>query len=131
MKPRRRWICAGCQLVVLVPAAGHKCPVCGDAMPARDKRRQTKRTNGRRGARMYVVNQRLLELAERDRWCCHLCGAEVPRGPWREDDPLRPTRDHVKPKSAGGGRRGNLRLAHASCNHRRGDAPLDSPPPAK
>ena len=59
-------------------------------------------------------------LAERDGPGCWLCGADVdpaaPRGAsWAGSV------DHVVPRARGGGNEpGNLRLAHRSCNSRRG-----------
>lgn len=64
----------------------------------------------------------LRAVAERDRWCCWLCGEPVPAGA-RPGDPNAPTVDHVVPRSRGGhGRPDNLRLAHRRCNQRRSSA---------
>jgi hypothetical protein len=54
---------------------------------------------------------------------CHLCGE-----PARAGDPL--VADHVIPRSKGGHDGiGNLAPAHASCNGRRGDQPIDPASP--
>ncbi len=58
---------------------------------------------------------------------CALCGAPMPahRGVlahatlWKR---LRPSFDHIRPRSKGGtGEAGNLQLAHAACNRRKGN----------
>jgi 5-methylcytosine-specific restriction endonuclease McrA len=52
-------------------------------------------------------------IYERDDATCHLCGNFVPRE--------EASRDHVKPRSAGGKLTfENILLAHSSCNSRRG-----------
>ena len=101
-------------------------PAPSDAQVAR-KRAKRKAAKARRNVRPYVVGKLLLRLADRDGWVCHLCGLPVPRGQWLAGDPLRPTLDHLHPKSLGGGKRstGNLKLAHFECNNRRGNAPLE------
>lgn len=61
----------------------------------------------------------LREIAERDRWRCHLCGRLVPDRDYkaRPDDP---TLDHLIPQSEGGPHtRANVRLAHNRCNYER------------
>lgn len=71
------------------------------------------------------TEHRILQLAARDGWACHLCGAPI-------DPAVRPysamgaTIDHVVPLSAGGSRRSksNMRLAHRRCNNERGNRPL-------
>ncbi len=69
------------------------------------------------------ARRRLLSIADRDNWTCHLCGNVV--DPMVSEGPARATLDHVIPKSHGGhGGRANLRLAHADCNSRRGNDPL-------
>ncbi len=60
-------------------------------------------------------------VAAADNWRCWLCGdpvdPELTRGPWS------PTMDHVTPRRRGGKTAAdNLRLAHRSCNNRRGAA---------
>ena len=60
-------------------------------------------------------------LAERDGWWCWLCGGAIdPRAP--SDSRSGATVDHLVPRSRGGGHEpANLRLAHKSCNVRRGN----------
>jgi 5-methylcytosine-specific restriction endonuclease McrA len=72
-----------------------------------------------------IARRRVKRLGARDGWICKLCGQPVdPKiliGPWRG------TSDHVKPRSEGGTYHlWNLQLAHAICNERRGNKPLDS-----
>lgn len=58
---------------------------------------------------------------------CAICGEAMPKG--RFDVPhatlwkkKRPTFDHIRPKTKGGGDEpANLQLAHADCNWRKGD----------
>lgn len=60
-------------------------------------------------------------LAQRDNWICHLCHQPVPKDVARRSK-LRATRDHVIPRSLGGPDVAeNLKLAHKSCNQRRGN----------
>ncbi|HEX9817090.1 MAG TPA: HNH endonuclease [Candidatus Thermoplasmatota archaeon] len=63
------------------------------------------------------------EIGDRDAWQCKLCGQPVdPLLPF--DDPMRPSLDHIVPKSLGGtNARHNLRLTHHVCNHLRGIKP--------
>ena len=68
----------------------------------------------------------LARLWERDGGKCHLCGKNVPMRTRRQDNPLAPSRDHITPQKHGGkDSPDNLRLAHAYCNSRRGDLPVD------
>ena len=56
------------------------------------------------------------DIAELERWTCHLCGQPVPRDA-RVPDPLAATVDHVLPLRRGGGDDAdNVRLAHLACN---------------
>lgn len=73
--------------------------------------------------------KRRTKVYERDKGICHLCGYWVPppsldlRHPKR-----RATVDHLVPTVHGGtDSYENLRLAHANCNHARGDLALRSP----
>jgi 5-methylcytosine-specific restriction endonuclease McrA len=62
-------------------------------------------------------------VATRDNYICHVCGGAVDMSlPF--NDGMAATRDHIIPRSAGGSHDpSNLKLAHRSCNSRRG-APL-------
>jgi 5-methylcytosine-specific restriction endonuclease McrA len=61
---------------------------------------------------------------ERDGWVCQLCLGPVDRR-LRIGNPLCATLDHVLPQAHGGKHDlENLQLAHAICNHVRGDLPM-------
>jgi 5-methylcytosine-specific restriction endonuclease McrA len=68
----------------------------------------------------------LLAIAERDGWCCHLCGRKVADRidyAARDDDA---TLDHLVPVSKGGLHvRANVALAHNRCNWERGNADIE------
>lgn len=70
----------------------------------------------RRRARMHGAYEEKvdrLEIAERDSWTCHICGKKVSR----DDMSL----DHLIPIVSGGKHCAtNVRLAHLTCNKRRG-----------
>lgn len=69
--------------------------------------------------------KRIHKLASRDGWTCKLCGDKISSKTL--SGPLRPTADHIVPRSLGGSNAlWNLQLAHALCNERRGNKPLDS-----
>lgn len=66
-------------------------------------------------------------LLERDGKICSLCGLEMklPKKK-RSNHFLRPTRDHIIPLVHGGPNdMENIQLAHAACNSRRGDMPVE------
>jgi 5-methylcytosine-specific restriction endonuclease McrA len=55
-------------------------------------------------------------IAERDQWCCWICGDQTTRE-WASNHDLAPTLDHVIPLAKGGVHgEENLRLAHRVCN---------------
>jgi hypothetical protein len=82
----------------------------------------------RRAARRAIVVESfsLREIAERDGWCCHLCGRKVADRidyAARDDDA---TLDHLVPVSKGGLHvRANVALAHNRCNWERGNADIE------
>jgi 5-methylcytosine-specific restriction endonuclease McrA len=76
---------------------------------ARRARRRARENNAPRVERFTV-----LEIAERDRWVCHLCHKKVTRTTW--------SIDHLTPLSRGGAHtRDNVALAHVLCNATRGN----------
>lgn len=75
-----------------------------NAMKVRRKRAQA-------GTQVVPVNREL--VAQRDGWCCGICGKRVTRATW--------SLDHIVPLSRGGSHTyANIVLAHRSCNSRRG-----------
>ena len=106
------------------------CPECDVVFSTRHRgrlycskrcgRRVSKRAR-RAGGTMHLL---LANVGDRDLWTCHLCGLFVDRA-LVVPSPFAPTMDHVIPVSRGGLHTyGNVRLAHFSCNTRRGVAPL-------
>lgn len=70
------------------------------------------------GATSEVV--RFTDIAERDRWRCHLCNKRIDQD-LRYPDPMSGSLDHVVPLSAGGDHScANVALAHLACNVRKG-----------
>ena len=71
-------------------------------------------------------------LWERQDGLCALCGEAMPRHRFEVPHAriwakLRPTIDHIQPRSKGGSDTpDNLQLAHALCNKRKGNAPANS-----
>lgn len=67
----------------------------------------------------YDPSVNLLELAERDRWTCHICCDPVLKGGHRSgaSHPMGPSIDHILPMSLGGSHTwDNVALAHHRCN---------------
>ncbi|MFI2247852.1 HNH endonuclease [Rhodococcus sp. NPDC019609] len=74
------------------------------------------------------------DVFERDRWICHICNLEIPKGQRTVRDlgsryePLAPVVDHEQPLSKGGPHTlANCRAAHWSCNARKHNAERYSP----
>lgn len=62
-----------------------------------------------------------IEIYERDRWICKLCGKKVNKD-LPSSDPMGATLDHIIPLSKGGLHiRENVQLAHRTCNSLKGD----------
>ncbi|QPZ39533.1 HNH endonuclease [Paramicrobacterium chengjingii] len=56
---------------------------------------------------------------------CHICGKPIDYNlDWKH--PMSKTADHINPIANGGKMTGELRLAHRSCNSRRGTKPLNT-----
>lgn len=73
---------------------------------------------------IYDPSVKLLEVAVRDRWACHLCGDPVLKGSHRSGapHPLGPSIDHIVPMSLGGAHTWeNVALAHHLCNALKGN----------
>ena len=118
---------------VRAPLRTVDCRECGKTFTTRRSQKLTcsrrchnrldgrRRNSGRVSARRPDDEQvfTILDIAVRDRWTCHLCGDGVERSTW--------TLDHLIPQSQGGEHsRTNVKLAHRSCNSRRGTKPLES-----
>lgn len=72
----------------------------------------------RRGAHVETFSP--VEIFERDRWICGLCGKKI-RKSLRHPDPGSPSLDHVVPLSEGGEHsRRNAQASHLGCNLRKG-----------
>ena len=119
-----------------VPTAG-RCSQCGEpkwskrarlCANCRDERKRAKRhriSHERRAAKYGVDAERFspLEVFQRDKWRCHLCGKKVPRTA-TAPDPRAPSLDHVVPLALGGTHtRANVALAHLGCNIAKGTRP--------
>lgn len=66
----------------------------------------------------------IASLCERDDWRCHICGCKIEKNK-RKDASMGPSIDHVIPLSKGGSHTWqNVRIAHRSCNSRKGNRPL-------
>lgn len=86
----------------------------------RQRRGQAQR---RRAAKRSVEVERFkdVEIYERDRWICQLCGKPTHRK-YSRSDILSPTLDHIVPLTQGGAHlRVNVQLAHMICNSLKGD----------
>lgn len=98
------------------------CVVCGDTVQNGHVRSDTPMHNACRpeGRRIAITKTMRQEIYERDGFVCQLCDGPVDLTlPWT--DRWSATLDHIVPYSLGGpDDPENLRLAHRSCNSRRG-----------
>ena len=117
----------------------YRCSDCAkrraeDATRTRYRIRDAKRRTKQRARSSAIsVGDRIgpQELADRDNWMCHICDLPIdPRHNWPHPGSL--TIDHIVPITpfADGQNPGthtwdNVKAAHASCNSRRGNRPLD------
>jgi len=72
----------------------------------------------RRARQLGVDSEKFnnIEIFERDKWTCSLCGKAVNKR-LKYPDPKSPSLDHIIPLSRGGGHtRNNVQLAHLHCN---------------
>lgn len=95
---------------VFTPLRNRYAAICSKA--CRQRARRAAFTGPRRAVKTGI--------AERDGWCCQLCGGEVEK--WRRfPDPLMASIDHIVLTALGGSNdQDNLRLTHLGCNQRRG-----------
>lgn len=121
--------CADCRIMLSVtfdgcvagdakirPLGPSRCERCRGMRRADSNRRKSAKRRGCAGSGTYTLTY----VAERDGWSCHLCGERVDRRlPGTNEQG--PTIDHLVPISDGGeDTAANVRLAHRSCNRRRG-----------
>jgi len=84
-------------------------------------KRQSDRTRRMRKRNNLVVKYNHLDIAERDRWRCSLCGKRIDAKA-RHPEPLALTMDHIIPVSQGGDDAPyNVRACHSVCNSRKGN----------
>lgn len=94
---------------------------CCAVHSTRIQRRRRKRADRARKRGVAHEPYTLREIAERDKWRCHLCGGKVPDRKYSAHD-KDPTIDHLVPQSHGGADvRSNVALAHNRCNWERGN----------
>ena len=102
------------------PFKGHKHATLEEANECWDKAHRTSRPPPGIGGTLFFV-------WKRDRGICWLCGKTV-RLRTSPRSPIRPTLDHIIPKSRGGEDKcRNYRLAHQECNVARGNLDADLP----
>jgi hypothetical protein len=134
-------ICPECgQEFEYIPNPGPPRKYCSDKCSKRVEhrmRRHKERISGKRGANKQLRFQRISdqtpkdniftnrELAERDRWICHLCGGVIdPNAPMNSDYSL--NRDHIIPISMGGSDIiDNCKASHMICNAYRGNMSVE------
>ena len=97
---------------------------CRKAEKKRNKEyyRYSKRVENKKRGDAAIGCERFLsiEIFERDKWTCQICGKKVNKD-LKVPHRMAPTLDHILPISAGGlHTRQNVRLAHLSCNCSRG-----------
>lgn len=119
--PARRTLCGSAE-----------CNAENDRRKARERRRlkpashvaakrQSDRTRRMRKRNNLVVKYNHIEIAERDRWRCSLCGKRIDAKA-RHPEPLALTMDHIIPVSQGGDDAPyNVRACHSVCNSSKGN----------
>lgn len=93
--------------------------------PEKRKQYRKQHKQRRRALKRGVLSEpyTLAEIAERDRWRCHICRGAVPKRLLGRDGyhPKGPSIDHLVPLALGGDDvRGNVALAHHRCNTLKG-----------
>lgn len=105
-----------------LPEAYPDCAVCGETVMNGRIRSGSPTHNACKpsGRQIAISKRRRLAIYERDGRTCQLCHTPVDiQLPWT--DKWSATLDHIVPYSLGGSdEESNLRLAHRSCNSRRG-----------
>lgn len=109
--------CPDCGQLVLGGHSTRRCPPCRAVRSQASNRRKNVK---RRGAQMADRTLTLPELGRREGWRCHLCLKRVDQR-LKSPHPMSPTFDHLIPISEDGDDAPeNLRLAHRTCNVKRG-----------
>ena len=105
-----------------------KCASCGDdiglgrdPVTNRLRRTDTRLCDGCKPWRLRDTGHSIDAIAERTKGLCGICGNAIDMSA-RYPDPKSRSVDHIIPRSLGGGDElENLRIAHLSCNSRRGN----------
>lgn len=102
------------------PTGSPRRPRCAGCAGAHRLAQWQRKNATRRGASPLGPTVSIRQLGVRDGWRCHICRRKVdPSLPYQNR--MAGTRDHLVPVSEGGDDSpANLRLAHRSCNSRRG-----------
>ena len=98
---------------------GASSPFCSSSCSHKDKRRRNRKTYGRQ----WISDAGRFAIYERDSWTCQLCGDPVDRT-LDPKDVMAATLDHIECRSWAlipDDSSENLRLAHRSCNSKRGN----------
>lgn len=113
----REYPCKVCGAVVLTRASLVLCELCR----AKGTQATNRRKNAKRKGAVVGIRYTLVEIGDRDGWCCHICRKTVNRTlPGTAEHG--PTIDHLVPLAAGGHDEPvNVSLAHRSCNVLRRD----------
>lgn len=127
VKPRPCRICG----TEFTPVYGNKCKDMCSEECQRERARQLRRKyprNHRSRARRYGVPYEPvnpLEVFERDKWRCHLCGERTPKRLRGTFDDRAPELDHIVPLAAGGAHSyANTACSCRACNMAKGATPM-------
>lgn len=113
----RPWACPGCGDVVLSFTGTKLCPPC---KAARTQAHNRVKNAKRRGAAVSGPMLTMPQMGLREGWRCHLCLRRVDPA-LKNPHPMAATFDHLIPVAEDGtDAPENLRLAHRTCNTRRG-----------
>lgn len=136
-----RYACVncGCQMVVRRTKGGHsricaKCRKNNKTESKRKLRRQQRaagmamsshRKRARRFGCEFDPKLSKIDVFERDKWTCQLCGLKTPRKLMGKGVPRSPELDHIVPLSRGGGHIwGNVQCSCRKCNIAKGSASM-------
>lgn len=92
-----------------------------DWQPSNNWRRTERLRRRRKAATRSGTKPTVQKLAERDGWCCHLCGKRIDPALTGTKSKYKASIDHLIPLSADGlDEMWNCKLAHLRCNAKRG-----------